>query len=60
MARSHTRQKQVADRTYTPKPREQFHMLFSDEERDKLDRLARSENRSRADMVRQLILRAPG
>lgn len=44
--------------TRVPEAREPFHIKLSAEERELLDRLARSENRTRGDMVRQLILRA--
>jgi hypothetical protein len=44
--------------TRTPEAREPFHILLSADDRETLDRLARGENRTRADMVRQLIVRA--
>lgn len=39
--------------------REQYHVMLSKDERRKLDRLAESERRSSAEMMRLLIERAP-
>ena len=44
--------------TYVPAARDPFHIKLNAEERGMLDKLARGENRTRADMVRQLIRRA--